>query len=275
MNLLKRVISAVVLIALIILAIMSGEIPTLILAIAVCFLMMFDMTNALKSGGYKVNRIVLLLCSACVFPAVYFQGITGYFILVSLAFAVLTICVIFSKEPDVKGLLASIFTLVYPLLPGALVVLLTTRDLTNPEREGIVLCVGAVLCATMADTFAYFFGMLFGKRKLCPQISPKKTIVGSIASFFGGLFGGFLMALFFKHNASAVYIYDWLFIGLLCGGFAQIGDLTASLIKRHCNVKDYGRYIPGHGGIMDRMDSISTCLIAIVIYIQVFIPELL
>lgn len=275
MNLLKRVISAAVLIAVIVLAIILGEIPTLILTIAVCFLMMFDMTNALKSGGYNVNKIVLLLCSACVFPAVYFQWITGYFILVSLAFAVLTICVIFSKEPDVKGLLASIFTLVYPLLPGALVVLLTTRDLANPEREGIVLCVGAVLCATMADTFAYFFGMLFGKRKLCPQISPKKTIVGSVASFFGGLFGGFLMALFFKHNASAVYIYDWLFIGFLCGGFAQIGDLTASLIKRHCNVKDYGKYIPGHGGIMDRMDSISTCLIAIVIYIQVFIPELL
>ena len=83
------------------------------------------------------------------------------------------------------------------------------------------------------------------------------------------------MALFFKHNASAVYIYDWLFIGFLCGGFAQIGDLTASLIKRHCNVKDYGTYIPGHGGIMDRMDSISTCLIAIFIYVQIFIPELL
>lgn len=275
MNLLKRVISAAILITLIVLCVIFGVIPTLILTIVVCFLMMFDVTNALKSGGYNINRFVLLLCSACVFPAVYFQGITGYFILVSLTFAVLTICVIFSKEPDVKGFVASIFTLVYPLLPGALVVLLTTRDLTNPAREGIVLCIGAVLCATMADTFAYFFGILFGKRKLCPQISPKKTIIGSVASFFGGLFGGFLMALFFKHNASTVYIYDWLLIGFLCGGFAQIGDLTASLIKRHCNVKDYGTYIPGHGGIMDRMDSISTCLIAIVIYIQVFIPELL
>ena len=275
MDLFKRIISAVVLIGLITAIIIWGSIPTLILTALVCFLMMFDMTGALKSGGYKVNRIVLLLCSAFVFPAVYFQGITGYFLLVSLAFAVITICVIFSKEPDVKGLLASIFSLVYPLLPGALIVFLSTKDLANPDREGIVLCVGAVLCATMADTFAYFFGMLFGKRKLCPQISPKKTIAGSIASFFGGLFGGFLMAWFFKHNVSNVYIYDWLFIGFLCGGFAQIGDLTASLIKRHCNVKDYGRYIPGHGGIMDRMDSVSTCLIAIVIYIQVFIPELL
>ncbi len=275
MNLLKRVLSAAVLIFIIVATILLGEIPTAILASIVCFFMMFDIVNALKCGGYRVNKIVLLICAALVFPAVYFKGIIGYFILISLAFAVLTICVIFLKEPDVKGLMASVFSLIYPLLPGALVVLLTTRDLLNPERDGIVLCVGAVLCATMADTFAYFFGILFGKRKLCPQISPKKTVMGSVASFFGGAFGGFLMALFFKHNASAVYIYDWLFIGFLCGGFAQIGDLTASLIKRHCNVKDYGTYIPGHGGIMDRMDSISTCLIAIFIYVQIFIPELL
>ncbi len=275
MNLLKRVLSAVVLIAVIVLTLLSGEIPTAVLTSLVCFLMMFDITSALKSGGYKINRIILLITAVLVFPAVYLKEITGYFLLVGLAFAVISICVIFSKEPDVKGLMASVFALVYPLLPGALLVLLSARDIKTLDREGIILCIGAVLCATLSDTFAYFFGMLFGKRKLCPQISPKKTIAGSIASFFGGALGGFIMALFFKHYASSVFIYDWLFIGFACGGFAQIGDLTASLLKRHCNVKDYGNYIPGHGGIMDRMDSISTCLIAIVIYVQFFIPELL
>lgn len=275
MNLLKRILSAAVLIVIVIGAILLGEIPTVILTSIACFLMMLDVTNALKSGGYKINRVVLLICAALVFPAVFFKEITGYFLLIALAFSIISICVIFSKEPDVRGLMTSAFALIYPLLPGALLVLLSARDLINPAREGIVLCFGAVLCATLSDTFAYFFGMMFGKRKLCPQISPKKTIAGSVASFFGGALGGLLMALFFKRYASSVYMYDWIFIGIACGGFAQIGDLTASLLKRHCNVKDYGKYIPGHGGIMDRMDSISTCLIAIVIYVQIFIPELL
>ncbi|MBE7091617.1 MAG: hypothetical protein E7365_00340 [Clostridiales bacterium] len=275
MNLLKRVISAAVLILIIVGAVFLGKISTVILASIVCFFMMFDVVNALNKGEYKVNKIVLLLSCALIFPAIYFLGITGYFIVISLAFSILTICVIFSKTPDIKSLLASVFALIYPLLPGALLVLLTTRDLFNQNREGIILCVGAVLCATLADTFAYFFGILLGRRKLCPVISPKKTIAGSIASFFGGAFGGLLMALFFKHFSSSVYIYDWIVIGVACGGFAQIGDLTASLIKRHCNVKDYGTYIPGHGGIMDRMDSISICLIAIYIYVQLFIPEFL
>lgn len=275
MNLLKRILSAVILIAAVIITLLSGEIPTVVLASLVCFLMMFDVTNALKNGGYKINRIVLLICAALVFPAVYLKEITGYFLLVGLAFSVISICVIFSKEPDEKGLIASTFALIYPLLPGTLLVFLASRDLKYSGREGIILCIAAVLCATFADTFAYFFGMLFGKRKLCPQISPKKTIAGSVASFFGGAFGGFLMGLFFNRYASSVYMNDWIFIGFACGGFAQIGDLTASLLKRHCNIKDYGRYIPGHGGIMDRMDSISACLIAIVIYAQIFIPELL
>jgi phosphatidate cytidylyltransferase len=172
-------------------------------------------------------------------------------------------------------MLSSGFCIIYPLLPGALLVYLTTRDLNDPDRTGAILCVGAILCATLADTFAFFGGKLFGKKKLCPQISPKKTIAGSVASFFGGALGGLIMYYIFNVMPDAVRMYDWIFIGIACGGFAQIGDLTASMLKRFCDVKDFGHYIPGHGGIMDRMDSISTCLIAIIVYFQIFMPEIL
>ena len=275
MELLKRVLSAFVLIGIVLGCVFIGELTTVVLACLVCVLMMLDVTNVLKQGGNKPQQVVLLLTSICVYPAVSYKGLMGYFLLAAISFAIITICVIFNKEHDFKSMLSSGFCLIYPLIPGALLVYLTAIDLGSSGRVGTILCIGAILCAALSDTFAFFGGKLFGKRKLCPQISPKKTIAGSIASFFGGALGGLIMYMFFKHPTASVHMYDWIFIGVACGGFAQIGDLTASMLKRFCDVKDYGKYIPGHGGIMDRMDSISTCLIAIVVYIQIFIPEIL
>ncbi len=280
MELLKRVISAAILISILVVFIILGGYYMVVLAAIVAVLMMFDVTGVLKKGELKPQRIVLLLTSLAIVPAVMFKQMTGYFLLVAAAFSVMTVCVIFSKKPDFKSLISSFFALVYPLMPATLLVYLTVRDVVNSNRIGIILCVGAVLCAALSDTFAYFFGKFFGKRKLCPQISPKKTIVGSVASFFGGAVGGVIMGLFLaealaKEPVNAIELLDWIILGIACGGFSQIGDLTASMLKRYCNVKDYGNYIPGHGGIMDRMDSIITCLIAIVVYLQIFIPELL
>ncbi len=273
MDLLKRVISAAVLIGIIVLILFLGEIPVTILTTVVCVLMMFDVSTVLKKGGFKPQRVVLLIASLLVLPAVMLKGLNGYFILAAISFSVMAICVVFSKEPDFKTLLSGGFALIYPLMPASLLVFLAVQDVIYKENIGIMLCVSAVLCATLSDTFAYFFGKFFGKKKLCPQISPKKTIVGAVASFFGGAAGGILAYFIFK--TTNILLHDWIVIGVACGGFAQIGDLTASMLKRFCNVKDYGNYIPGHGGIMDRMDSISTCLIAIVVYIQIFIPGLI
>ncbi len=280
MELLKRIISAAILISLVVLFIILGGYYMVALAAIVAVLMMFDVTGVLKKGELKPQRIILLLTSAAILPAVMFKQMTGYFLLVAAAFSVTILCVIFSKKPDFKTLISSSFALVYPLMPATLIVYLTVRDVDNGNRIGIVLCVGAILCAALSDTFAYFFGKFFGKKKLCPQISPKKTIVGSVASFFGGAVGGMIMGFFLaetlaKEPVNVIGLFDWLILGIACGGFSQIGDLAASMLKRYCNVKDYGNYIPGHGGIMDRMDSVSTCLIAMVVYLQIFIPELI
>ncbi len=107
------------------------------------------------------------------------------------------------------------------------------------------------LIAFITDICAYFAGYAFGKHKLIPKVSPKKTIEGSI----GGVLGSTLVCLIFGYY----FNIDLRIIGLL--GFlgsiiAQIGDLFASSIKRYVGIKDYGKLIPGHGGILDRFDSV-------------------
>lgn len=115
------------------------------------------------------------------------------------------------------------------------------------------------------DTLAYTFGRLFGKRKIMPEISPKKTIAGAI----GGVLGcvllmivfGIIVYNFFGLKMSYVVL---VLLGLFCGIISQIGDWAASAIKRYVNVKDFGNIMPGHGGVLDRFDSIL--FVAPVIY---------
>lgn len=110
-----------------------------------------------------------------------------------------------------------------------------------------------VFSAFGTDIFAYFTGYALGKHKLCPKISPKKTIEGSI----GGILGSMLLCgLFGWFAAGGVYFVHTLAIGALGGVISQAGDLTASVFKRKMGIKDYGNLIPGHGGVLDRFDSV-------------------
>jgi phosphatidate cytidylyltransferase len=121
------------------------------------------------------------------------------------------------------------------------------------------------------DTFAYFTGKALGKRKLCPAISPAKTIEGSIGGMIGSIILtsalGILLNWVYNIQIESVHFVA---IGLLGGVFSQIGDLTASSIKRYCGLKNYGNIMPGHGGIMDRIDSLLFVLPIVYVYSQLF-----
>ena len=128
--------------------------------------------------------------------------------------------------------------------------------------------------STLTDTFAYFVGSLFGKHKLCPDISPKKTVEGAIGGIFGGMLGSaivyfiFDFSHFFGYGAQFGLTFEglglkwyfvlitYLLIGIFGSAATQIGDLLASMVKRYCGIKDYSRLLGEHGGIIDRMDGI-------------------
>lgn len=109
-----------------------------------------------------------------------------------------------------------------------------------------------------SDTCAYAVGRLFGKHKLAPDLSPKKSVEGSIGGILGsaliGVIFGLIMSNFTGKSENLIIIFA--VIGGLCSVISQIGDLAASGIKRNYDIKDYGHIIPGHGGILDRYDSI-------------------
>jgi phosphatidate cytidylyltransferase len=143
----------------------------------------------------------------------------------------------------------------------------TSMALTRYMKNGSYTFVLVFIAAWVCDSFAYFTGRFFGKHKLAPHLSPKKTIEGSIGGIFFAILGCMLYGLVIEKAVGIGANYIVLAtIGLLLSIVSQIGDLWASLIKREYGVKDYSQMMPGHGGIMDRFDSIiaiSTILMAV------------
>ena len=126
----------------------------------------------------------------------------------------------------------------------------------------------------MADAGAYFIGSFFGRYKLCPKISPKKTVEGALGGVLFGVVGALADAIVFQiwlfPGSEQICYINLVLIAFLCAVVSTIGDLSFSLIKRSCHVKDYGSVIPGHGGILDRCDSVIFAAPLLLVYVQYF-----
>jgi phosphatidate cytidylyltransferase len=138
---------------------------------------------------------------------------------------------------------------------AAFMALLFLRDSQSGAYTYLLIFIGA----WVTDSFAYFTGILFGKHKLIPEISPKKTIEGSIGGtlFCGGAFMLYGVAIaHFVESASRMNLALLFVYGIVVSVVSQVGDLSLSAVKRHYGIKDFGKIFPGHGGILDRFDSI-------------------
>lgn len=158
------------------------------------------------------------------------------------------------KFPNVKteSVMASVFGVVY------VVVMLSFVYLVRSGDNGLYNVWLIFLCSWGSDTCAYFAGVACGKHKMAPVLSPKKTIEGAIGGVVGAALLGFAYASVFRQDIKSS-IDPRIIYPIVCvaGSFiAMTGDLAASAIKRNHNIKDYGKLIPGHGGIMDRFDSV-------------------
>lgn len=139
------------------------------------------------------------------------------------------------------------------VIPLALSCLLRLRMLDY--GAGLVLI--PLVSAFMSDALALFGGMLLGKTKLAPRVSPKKTREGAVSGLVGGMAGMILYRIFFFLCTEVQLHLGWcVLLGLVGAALGQLGDLSFSCVKRQCGIKDYGRLLPGHGGVLDRFDSV-------------------
>ena len=138
-------------------------------------------------------------------------------------------------------------------IPLALSCLLRLRMLEH--GAGLVLI--PLVAAFMSDAMALFGGMMFGRTKLAPLVSPKKTREGAVSGLVGGMVGMILFRIFFFLCTEVPLHIGWcVLLGLAGAVLGQLGDLSFSCIKRQYGIKDYGRLLPGHGGVLDRFDSV-------------------
>lgn len=263
----KRVISAVVLVLLILASIMAGGVIFKAGALIITGVALLEYINVYKTTENRVIEVVLLIGYIVDIYIVFFNKTELLLPMIYLIVLLSMALPIFLKAYNV---ISSAITIVgYVYIINFFTLLALIRDLENGNR--LILLV--FIIAWFSDTFAYYFGCYLGKgrfqKKLCPEISPKKTVVGFYGGIIGSITGVMLWAnLIVKLDSPW---YELILFGILAGVISQIGDLVASLIKRHIGVKDYGNIIPGHGGILDRFDSILFITPIVYYYIKLFI----
>lgn len=138
-----------------------------------------------------------------------------------------------------------------PFYVGALTLLALLQKERGPDGPGYVLL--TLMFAWMGDTGGYFAGRFLGKHKLYPAVSPKKTVEGAIGGLLGSAFGAVCAHFIYLRSLDLVH---GLILAVISGALGQLGDLGESLLKRSTGVKDSGQIVPGHGGILDRVDAL-------------------
>lgn len=213
----------------------------------------WELSSALRHGGWTVNRWAAAYLTLPVIGFSFIEGARGQWLSLLVAIAVLSIVTIvyhlFESKGTTRDLLrnlsAGVFVMFYVPLSLSFAVLTVTAENGTNILFSVVLTVAAI------DTFGYLIGRFFGRTKFAPGVSPKKTWEGFIASVVGSLIAGISCGVLLMDVSVELAVLFSLAILLA----AVLGDLAESLIKRDLGIKDMGDILPGHGGVMDRLDS--------------------
>ena len=222
-----------------------------ILETIACFFMAKELVC---NTGLVKNKLIQAFCiiQAMLIPwAIYYESDIFMFILMMFIFVfILFFAEIASKQKiGTNGIFAAFFgAYVFPFFISLLVPMM---NLNNGRNLVLI----PFISAWCADAGAYFIGSKFGKHKLAPSISPKKSVEGAFGGVAGGILGMLIYGIILHFCKTDVPWIAFIVIGFLGSFFGLLGDLFLSYIKRDCKIKDFGNFLPGHGGVLDRFDS--------------------
>jgi len=252
---------------------------------AICCIATIEMNNAIKLQNKAIMGISVVVSAIVPFYYEYGENLRSEFFnvdakyLICLYILALFIGMLFEYE---KTKFTDVATVVISSLaiPFAITRFMYLRDIDEVftdkgygEAHGIFLVLFAAFCAWMTDVMAFFVGSFLGKHKLCPKISPKKTVEGAIGGVAGCvvtsliLYAVFVNFVFESENVNYIAVAV---MAAILSVISMCGDLTASVMKRNFGIKDFGKLIPGHGGILDRFDSIIFVLVALYAILNIF-----
>lgn len=253
-----RLMSSIILVVLALLTILTGG---YLLAAVLLFLALTafcELMKACKLSGEKGKPNGLEIIGSVGIVVYYLlmtffgERIYLFLMLIVILVAFMFLYVFSFPKYHAEQIMCVFFCVAYA--PVMLSFIYLVRDLPYGIYTVWMIFISSWIC----DTCAYLTGMLLGKHKLAPVLSPKKSIEGAIGGIAGSALVGALYAYFIVEPAISEQKITWIFVLISAVGavISQVGDLAASAIKRNHEIKDYGKLIPGHGGVMDRFDSV-------------------
>jgi phosphatidate cytidylyltransferase len=246
--------TGIVLLVLVLVVFKLGTVMSAIVATAVLFLAVAEAYAAFRKAGYQPATLLGLLAAVSLMVATYNKGQAALPLVVVLLVGFTLIWYMAGVQPGADPLLGSAATMLvfcWVAVLGSFAALLLNPTLF-PHRHGIAFLLGGIVTGVACDVGALLAGHRFGRHPLAPAVSPNKTWEGVI----GGAVAAVLAAVLIVH-----FIHPWTLskaaaLGLVVAVVSPIGDLCESLVKRHLGLKDMGRMLPGHGGLLDRIDGI-------------------
>lgn len=228
------------------------KIPYYIYASFFCFAATYEFSHVAAKKNFRPVALPAYIFSLTFCFVYHFFDILGLitWYLICIFATIISLVLHRGKEPSSS--IVSIYFFIYPI---SFFVCLILNLLVFESSVSLTALIAAIFGPVVTDTFALFGGMLLGKHKLAPDISPKKTIEGAICGDLFGFIGLIMLYYIQKLWGGVLPFYVFLILALIIPSISQFGDLFASLFKRWADVKDFSSFIPGHGGIMDRIDS--------------------
>ncbi|MDY3052231.1 MAG: phosphatidate cytidylyltransferase [Ndongobacter sp.] len=244
-NFISRFFTGLVLLVVILAIIFGSREGLFVMNAVVSSIAVTELLTAFQKAKYRPDLPSALVANLLLQWCAYQYSFEGMFLVSVVMLMVCLLRITFDREISLMDGISSLFAFFY--ISGLLSFLLLYPD----AYQEYVLLVFAAAWGT--DTFAYVGGMLLGHHPLCPTISPKKTVEGSISGMIGALAVAAGFRCFFFSELQIVHVLLAVFIGSVA---SQAGDLCASRFKREVGIKDYGNLLSGHGGILDRFDSV-------------------